>query len=138
MKRSLYRNCQQRVNTFSGLCVQCPSGLLEAQIFGKLFFQFFLGFFHLNPRHFKSRDSAERRGFASEKSENAHYFFSRTASKVPSFEGRSPTSGEKSASPVIESGVSNFPLHVNFPASRPTLPSKNSTGPEKVIEFWSP
>src|SRR5436190_10788443 len=66
------------------------------------------------------------------------YFAPRTPLKVPCFEGRSPTSGENSASPVIESGVSNLPLQVNVPASRPTLPSKNSTAPENVISFSSP
>ena len=62
----------------------------------------------------------------------------RTALNVPYFDGRSPTSGENSASPVIKSAVSNFPLQVNVPASRPTLPSRNSTGPENVTEFPSP
>ena len=66
------------------------------------------------------------------------YWLARTALNVPCFEGRSPTSGEKSTSPVIKSGVSNFPLHVNVPASRPTLPIRNSTGPENVTEFRSP
>ena len=68
----------------------------------------------------------------------SRYFFSRTALNVPSFDGPSPTSGENSASPVIKSAVSNFPLHVNVPASRPTLPRRNSTGPENVTEFSSP
>ena len=68
----------------------------------------------------------------------SHYSFSRTALKVPCFEGPSPTSGEKSTSPVIKSGVSNFPLSVKVPASRPTLPIRNSTGPENVTEFPSP
>ena len=45
--------------------------------------------------------------------------------------------GENSTSPKIKSAVSNFPLQVNVPASRPTLPSKNSTGPENVTEFPS-
>jgi hypothetical protein len=67
----------------------------------------------------------------------SRYFFSRTALNVPSFDGPSPTSGENSASPVIKSAVSNFPLHVNVPASRPTLPIRNSTGPENVTEFPS-
>src|SRR5215470_15833318 len=64
--------------------------------------------------------------------------YSLTALNVPCFDGRSPTSGENSASPVIKSAVSNFPLQVNVPASRPTLPSRNSTGPENVTEFPSP
>ena len=68
---------------------------------------------------------------------SSRYFFSRTALNVPSFDGPSPTSGENSASPVIKSAVSNFPLHVNVPASRPTLPIRNSTGPENVTEFPS-
>jgi len=72
------------------------------------------------------------------KPEDAHYFFSRTALNVPCLEGASPASGEKSTSPVIESGPSNFPLSVKVPASRPTLPTRNSTGPEKVIELPSP
>ena len=46
-------------------------------------------------------------------------------------------SGEKSTSPVIKSEVSNFPLNVKVPASRPTLPIRNSAGPEKVTEFPS-
>ena len=62
----------------------------------------------------------------------------RTALNVPCFDGRSPTDGENSTSPEIKSAVSNFPLHINVPASRPTLPSRNSTGPEKVTEFPSP
>src|SRR6266567_1493705 len=57
---------------------------------------------------------------------------------APCFDGRSPTDGENSTSPEIKSAVSNFPLHINIPASRPTLPSRNSTGPEKVTEFPSP
>ena len=71
-------------------------------------------------------------------SEGPHYSFSRTALNVPCFEGPSPTSGEKSASPVIKSGLSNFPLSVKVPASRPTLPIRNSTGPENVTDFPSP
>ena len=70
--------------------------------------------------------------------EGSHYSFERTALNVPCFEGPSPTSGEKSASPVIKSGLSNFPLSVKVPASRPTLPSRNSTGPENVTELPSP
>src|SRR5439155_23944656 len=62
----------------------------------------------------------------------------RVASNVPCFEGLSPTRGENSTSPVIKSGVSNFPLNTNVPASRPTLPSINSIGPEKVTKFPSP
>src|SRR5207245_1196786 len=62
----------------------------------------------------------------------------RIALNVPCFEGLSPTSGENSTSPVIRSAVSNFPLNTNVPASRPTLPSINSTGPEKVTELPSP
>jgi hypothetical protein len=68
----------------------------------------------------------------------SHYSFSRTALNVPCFVSPSPTSGEKSTSPVIKSGVSNFPLHVNIPASRPTLPRRNSTEPENVTSFPSP
>ena len=37
-------------------------------------------------------------------------FRSGTALKVPCLDGRSPTSGENSTSPVIESGASNFPF----------------------------
>jgi hypothetical protein len=66
------------------------------------------------------------------------YFVLRTALNVPCFDGRSPTDGENSASPEIKSAVSNFPLQINVPASRPTLPSRNSTGPEKVTAFPSP
>jgi hypothetical protein len=62
----------------------------------------------------------------------------RTALNVPCFEGRSPRRGENSTSPLIEPSVSNFPLNTNVPGSRPTLPSINSTGPEKVTEFPSP
>ena len=62
----------------------------------------------------------------------------RTALNVPCFDGRSPTDGENSTSPEITSALSNFPLQVNVPGSRPTLPSRNSTGPEKVTEFPSP
>src|SRR5438874_9073985 len=62
----------------------------------------------------------------------------RTALNVPCFEGLSPTSGANSTSPLIESGVPNFPLNINVPGSRPTLPSGNSTAPENVTEFWSP
>jgi len=62
----------------------------------------------------------------------------RVALNVPCFDGRSPTSGANSTSPVIASGVSNFPLNVNVPGSRPTLPIGNSTAPENVTEFWSP
>src|SRR4029453_1889835 len=66
------------------------------------------------------------------------YSFSRTALNVPCFESLSPTSGENSSSPVIKSGVSSLPLNVKVPASRPTLPIRNSTGPENVTEFPSP
>jgi hypothetical protein len=76
--------------------------------------------------------------FAPENSEGSRYPFSRTALNVPCFEGPSPASGEKPASPVIKSGVSNFPLSVKVPASRPTLPIRNSTGPENVTELPSP
>ena len=62
----------------------------------------------------------------------------RIALNVPLFEGPSPTRGENSTSPVIKLSVSNFPLHANVPASRPTLPSGNSTAPENVTEFPSP
>jgi len=65
------------------------------------------------------------------------YSRARAALNVPCFEGRSPTSGANSTSPLIESGVSNFPLNINVPASRPTLPSINSTGPVNVTEFPS-
>ena len=67
----------------------------------------------------------------------SRYSLIRTALNVPCFVGLSPTSGEKSASPVIKSGVSNFPLHVNVPASRPMLPRRNSSGPENVTEVPS-
>jgi len=66
------------------------------------------------------------------------YPLARTALNVPCLEGLSPTSGENSTSPVIRSDVSNFPLNTKVPASRPTLPSINSTGPEKVTELPSP
>src|SRR5439155_11509926 len=62
----------------------------------------------------------------------------RMALNVPCFDGPSPTEGENSTSPVIRSGVSNFPLHINVPASRPTLPRRNSIGPENVTAFPSP
>src|ERR1700682_2022130 len=62
----------------------------------------------------------------------------RIALNVPLFEGPSPTRGENVTSPVIDPSVSNFPLNTNVPASRPTLPSRNSTGPENVTEFPSP
>src|SRR2546421_6537684 len=62
----------------------------------------------------------------------------RVALNVPCFEGLSLTSGENSTSPVIRSAVSNFPLNTSVPASRPTLPSINSTGPENATEFPSP
>jgi len=62
----------------------------------------------------------------------------RAALNVPCFEGLSPTSGENSTSPLIRSAVSNLPLNIKVPASRPTLPSINSTAPEKVTEFASP
>jgi hypothetical protein len=75
---------------------------------------------------------------AYENPEGSAYYFSRTALNVPCFEGPSPTSGEKSTSPAIKSGVSNFPLNVKVPASRPTLPIRNSTGPENVTELASP
>ena len=68
----------------------------------------------------------------------SRYSFARIALNVPCFDGRSPTDGENSTSPLIKSGVSNFPLHINIPASRPTLPRRNSTGPENVTEFPSP
>jgi hypothetical protein len=61
----------------------------------------------------------------------------RTALKVPCFDGRSPTDGENSTSPEIKSAVSNFPLQVNVPASRPTFPTINSTGAEKLTESLS-
>jgi hypothetical protein len=88
---------------------------------------------------FRLRRQRCRAGAASVHSQDgsSRYFFSRTALNVPSFDGPSPTSGENSASPVIKSAVSNFPLHVNVPASRPTLPIRNSTGPENVTEFPS-
>src|SRR5437667_11186119 len=62
----------------------------------------------------------------------------RAALNVPCFEGLSPTSGENSTSPLIRSAVSNLPLNIKLPASRPTLPSINSTGPDNVSEFSSP
>src|SRR6266496_5485755 len=62
----------------------------------------------------------------------------RIALNVPLFEGPSPTRGENSTSPVIEPSVPNFPLNTNVPASRPTLPIRNSTAPENVTEFPSP
>src|SRR5947208_8501880 len=66
------------------------------------------------------------------------YPWLRVALNVACFDGRSPTSGANSTSPVIASGVSKFPLNVNVPGSRPTLPIGNSTVPENVTEFWSP
>jgi hypothetical protein len=71
---------------------------------------------------------------------NAPVFYplpARTALNVPCFEGRSPRRGENSTSPLIEPSVSNFPLNSNVPGSRPTLPIRNSTGPENVTEFPS-
>src|SRR2546430_11045466 len=62
----------------------------------------------------------------------------RAALNVPCFEGLSPTSGENSTSPLIRSAVSNLPLNIKVPASRPTLPIMNSTALEKVTEFASP
>ena len=62
----------------------------------------------------------------------------RVALNEPCFEGLSPTSGENSTSPVIRSDVSNFPWNTSVPASRPTLPIRNSTGPENVSKFPSP
>ena len=61
--------------------------------------------------------------------------YSRVALNAPCFDGLSPTSGANSTSPLIESGVWNFPLNINVPASRPTFPSGNSTAPENVTEF---
>src|SRR5262249_30337813 len=61
----------------------------------------------------------------------------RTALNVPCFDGRSPTDGENSTPPEIKSAVSNFPLQASVPASRPTLPSINSTGAEKLTESLS-
>ena len=39
--------------------------------------------------------------------------------KVPCFDGRSPTDGENSTSPVIKSGVSNFLCTLTFPGRAP-------------------
>src|SRR5581483_2003350 len=65
-------------------------------------------------------------------------YLGRVALKTPCLDGLSPTAGEKSTSPVITSDPSNFPRHVKVPASRPTLPMRNSTGAEKVTAFaWS-
>ena len=64
--------------------------------------------------------------------------FTRTALNVPGLEDLCPTKGENSTFPAIKSEVSNLPLNVNVPASRPILPSGNSIGPEKVSEFASP
>src|ERR1700746_503024 len=72
---------------------------------------------------------------------DAHSFaqsFTRTALNVPGLEGLCPTKGENSTFPAIKSEVSNLPLNVKVPASRPTLPSGNSIGPEKVSDFASP
>ena len=92
------------------------------------------------PQYARECTSRARPGAGASRpnSKGSHYSFWRTALNVPCFEGPSPTSGEKSASPVIKSGLSNFPLSVNAPASRPTLPSGNSTGPENVTELPSP
>ena len=67
-----------------------------------------------------------------------YYVGARSALKVSCLDGRSPMDGENSTSPVIESGASNFPLNVKVPALRPTLPRRNSTVPDNVIEFSSP
>jgi len=77
-----------------------------------------------------------RSGFVPWRTER-RFSFARTALNAPCFEGLSLPSGENSASPVIRSALSNFPLHSNVPASRPTLPIRNSTGPENVTEFPS-
>ena len=45
----------------------------------------------------------------------------RTALNVPCFDGRSPTSGENSTSPVIKSAVSNFPLQHQCPRVAPDV-----------------
>ena len=42
------------------------------------------------------------------------------------------------AAPVIVPSVPNFPFNTNVPASRPTLPSGNSTVPENITEPSSP
>jgi hypothetical protein len=73
--------------------------------------------------------------FASQSRDARGYSFSRRALNTPCFDGRSPTRGKKSTSPIIKSAVSNLPLQTNVPASRPTLPIRNSTGPENVTEF---
>lgn len=77
-------------------------------------------------------DSAERR---SPLTDYCRASSARTALNVPCFDGLSPTDGENSTSPVIECAVSNLPRNTIVPASRPTLPSINSTGPENVTEF---
>jgi hypothetical protein len=80
---------------------------------------------------------ARARGTRERARSQSFYPPARIALNVPCFDGLSPTSGENSTSPVIRSGFSNFPLKTNVPASRPTLPSKNSTGPENVTELSS-
>ena len=87
--------------------------------------------------HLSLRIASRRGGQACAKFSKA-YVPLRIALNVPCLDGRSPTDGENSTSPVIKSAVSNFPLQINVPASRPTLPSRNSTGAEKVTEFPSP
>jgi hypothetical protein len=42
------------------------------------------------------------------------------------------------AVPVTVPSVPNFPFNTNVPASRPTLPSRNSTVPENITEPSSP
>ena len=42
------------------------------------------------------------------------------------------------AAPVIVPSVPNLPFNTNVPASRPTLPSGNSTVPENITEPSSP
>ena len=63
----------------------------------------------------------------------------RIALKLPLFDGRGfgifwvlIDAKEDLAAPVIEPSVPSFPFNTNVPASRPTLPSGNSTGPENV------
>ena len=96
-----------------------------------------LGFFYSCYRWFAPPANVQATLRVRSRKRGCSRYSARTALNVPCFEGRSPTSGANSTSPLIESGVSNFPLNINVPASRPTLPSINSTGPVNVTEFWS-